>query len=467
MNMQQLEVVQENTYNEMVSVLFDRGICNMVRPVGFGKTYLLGRLVDGFMWSRVVYFYPNSVVRMQSIRDVCSGKVLYVSYNRFARSVGNISNGQFLAELGISETSDILFIFDESTYVGGEKTSIAFKELYDTYGSDNYFVGSTANAIRDGGSVDITERYFGGNGLAYYDVNMGMRDGIYSPIKYYLCSFLMRDGLVERLESQDSWKGMSEESRGKYREFLKNRVVGASTFTGADRVYRKGVEASVPVERRSYMRFIAYFYSKGIMDAQCTAMVDDFRQAFPDKGVVVHRVISKEDVQELYKLKPVSGRIDIIANSGMVQFGYHDTELTGVIMFRSTDSDIVYGQSSLRGLSVMNEWGTLIFDMVGNSTKARERYFKGEKIPIIRIPNSGGSGYIDAENIELYSTEEDVNALYNVVELDRIKKAFKLEKLIKVGIIPIEVACRELGLKDSDLYAGFMKSIEGMRDLIA
>lgn len=467
MNIQQLEIVQDATYNELISVLFEKGICNMVRPVGFGKTYLLGRLVDGFMWSRVLYFYPNSVVKMQSIRDVSKGKVTYISYNKLARSMGNIANGVFFEELGISKTNNILFIFDESTYVGGEKTSVAFKELYETYKEDNYFVGSTANAIRSGGSVDITDRYFEGNGLSYYDVNMGMRDGIYAHIKYYLCSFLMKDGLIEQLESQESWKGMSDQDKGKYREFLKNRVVGASTFTGADRVYKRGIEASVPVEKQRYMRFIAYFYSKEIMDTQCGQMEKDFKSAFSDKEVAIHRVVSKEDVQALYNLKAVPGRIDIIANSGMVQFGYHDTELTGVIMFRSTDSDIVYGQSSLRGLSVMNEWGTLIFDMVGNSSKARERYFKGERTPIIRIPNSGGTGYVEAENIELYSTEEDTNALYNVVELDRIKKAFKLEKLIKVGIIPVEVACRELGLRNPESYDGFMKSIEGIRGLIA
>ena len=205
MNIQQLEIVQEATYNELIFVLFEKGICNMVRPVGFGKTFLLGRLVDGFMWSRVLYFYPNSVVKMQSIRDVSKGRVTYISYNKLARSMGNIANGVFFKELGISETNNILFIFDESTYVGGEKTSVAFKELYETYKEDNYFVGSTANAIRSGGSVDITDKHFGGNGLSYYDVNMGMRDGIYAHIKYYLCRFLMRDRLIKQLVSQDSW----------------------------------------------------------------------------------------------------------------------------------------------------------------------------------------------------------------------------------------------------------------------
>lgn len=103
MNIQQLEIVQEATYNELISVLFEKGICNMVRPVGFGKTFLLGRLVDGFMWSRVLYFYPNSVVKMQSIRDVSKGKVTYISYNKLARSMGNIANGVFFKELGISK----------------------------------------------------------------------------------------------------------------------------------------------------------------------------------------------------------------------------------------------------------------------------------------------------------------------------------------------------------------------------
>ena len=433
----------------------------MIRPVGFGKTYLLSRLIEENNWSDVVYFYPTTVVKMQSLQDMCNKDIRYISYNKLAR---------------LSDTDELhnfkegtLFIFDESTFVCGTKTFAAFKELCSYYETICYFIGSSANQLRKDGT-DVTEAAFRSHSISYYDLNIGIKEGIYSKISYYLCNFElneMTESITAGLESQETWGSYNSEFKSKYSEYLKNKVLKASNIFGASRIYRKGVNECISKEDQRYMRFLAYFYSEEIMEKQCVSLKKDFKEAFPDKTVNIIKILSKQDIDSLYSLSITPNTIDIIVSTGSLQFGYHDSYLKGVILFRSTDSEIVFSQSALRGMSVVNDYGTLIFDMVGNSYKAHKRHFKGEKISIVRLPNSGGKGYISPYNINLYSTESDVDTIFNIVELDRIKKALKLEKLVEQGIVPIQIACKELGLSNEKGYYFFIESIKDVKSILA
>ena len=73
--------IQGKTFEDLKSKLDKFGICNLVRPVGFGKTYLLSKLAEDKKYKTIVYFYPNTTVRMQSIGESCSRthKVISVS----------------------------------------------------------------------------------------------------------------------------------------------------------------------------------------------------------------------------------------------------------------------------------------------------------------------------------------------------------------------------------------------------
>ena len=67
----------------------------------------------------------------------------------------------------------------------------------------------------------------------------------------------------------------------------------------------------------------------------------------------------------------------------------------------------------------------------------------------------------------MYSTESDVDTIFNNVELDRIKKALKLEKLVEQGIVPIQIACKELGLSNEKGYYFFIESIKDVKSILA
>ena len=460
MDYKKLLEVQNKTLLQVITCLKTYRFCNMVRPVGFGKTYLLSRLVEENEWSDVVYFYPTTVVKLQSLKDMCNKRIIYISYNKLARLAESPKDLYKFKK-------NTLFIFDESTFVCGSKTFIAYSKLCELYESSCYFIGSSANQLRKDG-IDVTEKAFKNHSVSYYDLNMGIKDNIYSKISYYFCNFRLDDMLEEvstELVNQDSWSSSDSSFKSKYQDYLKNKILKVSNVIGASSVYKNGINKCILKERQNYMRFLVYFYSDDILEKQCKSLKEDFISAFPGKTINIMKVLHKQDLNELYNLSVSDNTIDLIVSTGSLQFGYHDKDLTGVILFRSTDSEVVFSQTALRGMSVVNTYGTLIFDMVGNSYKAQKRYFKG--IKMIRLPNSGGTGYIEPYNIELFSTQQEVDSIFNNVELDRIKKAIKLEPLIKKNIIPIQVACKELGLSSKESYDFFMSSIEDVKSLLA
>lgn len=62
----------------------------------------------------------------------------------------------------------------------------------------------------------------------------------------------------------------------------------------------------------------------------------------------------------------------------MLNMGYHVSDITGVIMLRSTRSDIIYKQQIGRCLSVKSEYPALIFDLVDNIS-IKPYFMKDEK----------------------------------------------------------------------------------------
>lgn len=448
--------VQQRTYLEVVEKLEKYGICNLVRPVGFGKTYLLAKIAEDKKYSEVVYFYPNVTVRMQSIGENCSRDIRYVTYQMLARQFNNIESGGFIEKVtGRKVNKGILFIFDESHFIGGDKTSEAFLRLYNTYKDGNYFVGSTATSIRSN-KLDVTTEYFKGIQPFYYDTNSGMADGLYYPIKCVYCNFNVSSVAVNELSKNKEYNKMSESSRSKYQRFIMNKTIRVSRIDNAFKVYKNSIINTIPEEHRRYMRFIVFVASYSIMDFQKNFLYEDFKKAFPDKTINIVEVRTSDDLERLSKLGEEENRIDLIMSVDLLQHGYHDGKLSGVIMLRSTTSEKVFSQSTLRGLSVINNHSTLVIDMLGSHSKIENLKFSTYDEPTYSFRNSGGRGYVDKKYINVQSISTNINNIYDLTQIDRLKRALKVDVLVKKGIMPLDVACKELALKKETMYDDFI-----------
>lgn len=124
------------------------------------------------------------------------------------------------------------------------------------------------------------------------------------------------------------------------------------------------------------MRFIAFYPTIQSAKDNAETLRRDFSQAFPDYGVEVTYVSSDvEHDKTVHHLDEeiAPKTIDIIASVNMLNQAYHSTYLTGIVMLRSTFSDIVYAQEYGRAISVTAKNRAIVFDDVGNALLKEDR----------------------------------------------------------------------------------------------
>lgn len=60
--MSRYEIIQQ-TRDDAIHKLKLFRYCNIVRPTGFGKTYILSELASSGFWDPVVYIYPRDIIK--------------------------------------------------------------------------------------------------------------------------------------------------------------------------------------------------------------------------------------------------------------------------------------------------------------------------------------------------------------------------------------------------------------------
>lgn len=460
------------TFNDTKEKLEKFGRCNVIRPVGFGKTYMLTELATNGGYKKVYYFYPREIIRSQVEIDYWDkiqkshSNIKFYTYAKLSRSAGLVEESDWLQGLNGS-----LFIFDESHFIGGEKVSQAFLELYEKYKGKCHFLGASANRIRDLGKTDVSAEYFGGIEPFYYDFNMALEDGIYPTPNYIFNVFdevNTPEDLRLGLQSQKYYQRASENEKRDLMEYLNRNILKQTRYLNQSSCFKHIFEKYLTKEQLSYMKIFAYFSNTKLLDSQSKSMVDAMKVAFPDKKINLIKVSSREgenDTSRVTLLERKEGEIDIVASVDMLSYGYHIDDITAVVMYRSTDSDIIFEQQSHRGISITNKNSALIIDMVGNYSKAENRKFMGmSKATPVGIGNTGGVGMVNPKNINLISFQANVKNLYGRMELDRLYKMKKLINQVELGRMPIEIACREMGFTKVESFYNYKEAYKDIID---
>ena len=60
--MSRYEIIQQ-TKDDAIHKLKLFRYCNIVRPTGFGKTYILSEIASTGFWDTVVYIYPRDIIK--------------------------------------------------------------------------------------------------------------------------------------------------------------------------------------------------------------------------------------------------------------------------------------------------------------------------------------------------------------------------------------------------------------------
>lgn len=353
--MTKLQEIQKATYAEMLDCLDKHGMCNVVRPTGFGKTKMFMDYTMDNLSKQFLYVYDMSSTLNDISAHYNTINVRFVSYAMLSRLSGFDENIRMLTDSNL-----FCIIFDESHLMGGENIQkLLLKALPICQMKGIKVLGGTATPTRSD-MVYVPSRFFGNHVLSTYTLLDAINDGII--LEPYWTAMVHISKLTEDLRKYDN-------------PYLHNRLrqldAAYATRVGAPIIYHDAV-VDVYGEVPDHMKFIVFYPTIQALKDNEDEVVADFSEAFPEHKIHIFAVSSDpehyDDATVADSLSDVKGKhIVLLFAVEMLTQAYHADDMTGIVMNRVTFSNIVFTQQLGRCLSVTAKHRAIVFDNVGNA----------------------------------------------------------------------------------------------------
>lgn len=350
-----------NSLQECMDTLMEKGKCFINRPTGFGKTYIMSELLK-MDFDKFVYLYPRKIIKQmfeQDYADKLVGKP--IEFHTYSKIATNYSREK-LEDLfhHLDSFDNVLFILDEVHMAGATKASLGIEWLQRRFPNAKW-VGGTATAMRADG-FNVNANFFNGNEISHFSFRDAIEKGLYPKLKYVYASYELQQAFekVEKKIHHISDKDVKD----KFLYNLTRYKLQCTNLGDMASVFKKNIGD------KSYQKWIVFFPTKSVLLAKINDLKKWFSEAYPNHEVRELIVFSdreyRKNIEKIPELTNKANTIDLICCIDMLNMGYHVDDITGVIMLRTTESDIIYKQQIGRCLSVKNTNAPIVFDLVGN-----------------------------------------------------------------------------------------------------
>lgn len=356
--MRTLQEIQQSTYNEMCDCLNRYGMCCVERPTGFGKTKLFMDYARNHPTQKHLYIYDVNSVVADITKKYAPQNVVFLSYAAISRKKA----AQDVMKLICSYPWGSL-MFDEAHLLGGENIQQLILDIIPlAVAAGVKVIGGTATKMRTD-LVDVSKRFFSGHGVSEYTILDAIDDKIMLEPVWAVTAHYR-----ELLKSAHKQVGSGGNSYVK--NMLSQLDRAYATIDGVSSVYRDTVQMvynSVP----DIMRFIIFYPTVQSIKDNMFRDVSEFKKAFPAHQIA-HVALSTDSshlstVTEVEEAFTMDGRqVQLIFAVNMLNQSYHSDLLTGIVMYRSTYSNIIFTQELGRIMSVTSKFPGIVFDNVGN-----------------------------------------------------------------------------------------------------
>lgn len=422
---------QEKTLKDAEDKLKEFSKCVIIRPTGFGKTFILTELIHKY--NNVLYLYPSAVIKNTVVNRYCDlitdnetedDSVVDPETIETYRELKEIPNCdlmtyQKLIRLSNKELQDMkydLILFDEVHRVGGKRTKVAVEKLFAYHGDHSKFIGATATPTRMD-NFDVVSHFFNDIMCYTYTLFDAIQDGLIQKPNYcYLTHDYAEDLKTEAINAGEN---IDDED---VKKVIDAKIIELANLFGVPKIIKSVCKTYA--KDTDYMKFIAFFASSQHMDDTIDQVIDWFKKAYPKHNINVLKISSRnngesKNVDVLESLNARKKTIDIIACIDMLNVGYHVDNLTGIIMYRGTKSNTIFVQQLGRALSVGANNSAIVFDIVDNLHK-KAIYELRSSLSNKILRNRKG---VQPENMRSYIEEMSKTELKQ-----RISKELKLDK---------------------------------------
>lgn len=448
----------EETMKEAIEILNIEGKCLIVRPTGFGKSYILSHIAP--LYDHVIYIYPRNIIQLDVKRKyqaVIKGlDIHFVSYSMMVSLMKKKQIGSEEIEIFTNFTNNerSLIILDEVHLAGGNKVSRALDKLIETY-PNAHLLGATATPIRSD-DFNIRTHFFDSCEVSRYSLNNAIQDGTFVKPYYIYGTFLASENFL-KLTNKVKESNMSDERKSKIIKMINSSEMKYAELNNEKEVIKSAIKLAEHDEK--YLKFILFFPNIDTMYMKKESVEKNFEEMYP--GYKIRSMIvasdtteNKKNIKKLQTLKRRNKTIDLVFSIDMLSMGYHVPDINGIIMYRMTCSDIIYVQQIGRCMSVDSELRPIIFDFVGNYFDHKGSFY-GDTVLDSKYGNSKKyENDFDTGSVEIIDNMKEFNEIERLIE---IEEQHEVEEMwIKAHLYknaPLDICCRYTRLdRDEFLY---------------
>lgn len=395
---------REQTFRDILQNIRLYGRCAMIRPCSFGKTMMAYKLFERY--HKCLYLYPSG--------DPYSMFDLIVKVNNSDSKKHSINvechNYNWLWSLSDDEIRALDFdfvFFDEMHKLGGKATSVAAQKLIKAHQGHCNFVGATATPNRMDGR-DVLGTIFHNHITYKYDLDDALRDGIINKPHYFYTGFNVRE-YVKEIGKEINHGKLTEEQLEKILghaalrqlelDELPNQIKRITEKTQPDKTYFKYIVFCQTIRFPRGKKASLVNSSIEELSSERIGIGAILKKAYPDYEINIHKFHSKienktedemtdsdvaqlmSDTQAIRDLEVKDKTIDVILSCEKLCMGYHDDNVSAIMMYRTTKSQQKFTQMVGRAFSCEGKTPINVFDIVDNiHIKPEFNYEKSEDV---------------------------------------------------------------------------------------
>ena len=363
-----IERERQLTFDNVCHLLEKYRRCVMIRPCGFGKTWIGIRLFKLPRYERCLFLHPQ-----KDELNLAKVKETGVSVDTHTYAWLRRLNDKAIRALDY----DLVF-FDECHTLGGDDDGVGAAVTYAAveklmrWHPKTHFLGATATAIRMDG-IDVVDKVFGNHVCYPYTDADAFEDGLLRVPYYFYNVYDVEKKIRERIAKAEKMYGVTIHLRRDQVEgILGDNAVSEANARYMDRHIREKCDTLLPSTH--YMRFLAFYLTNRDINENRRKVERWFLKAYPQHQVVSTVVTNRtavslnavDDLPTAPTRPGFAGRIDIVFSCEKLCMGYHSELVTGLILDRKTTSIAKYQQMLGRVLSFDTERPVIIFDIADN-----------------------------------------------------------------------------------------------------
>ena len=408
-----LEAFQE------INKMIDSGIKKIAVPraTGSGKTYLMGALAEKYNNDKKLVLEPTRPL-LNSIEEKFNefgiANTDFITYQKLIRM-----SGEDIAAM------DYKLIFLDECHHGtapiwGQKIDC----LMSTH-SDSIIFGTSATTVRNDG-VNVIETIFEGNSVGELPLSTAIARKVL-PCPHYITAIYRLDDEFEKIKKRIE---ASTNSKAEKKEFYKKMQEMKLHF---EKSY------GVPLILNKYIKvkngkYLVFCKDKKHLDTMRDIVIDWFKIA-GIKNVHSYAVYSDyPDKEKDYKdfCDDNTDALKLLFSINMLNEGLHIKDISGVLMLRTTQSNLIYLQQLGRLLEADNIGKhLLVFDFVNNFSSVNDGIglLKEIKDAIAKEkendPDFDDSGVEDIDTFFVIDQILEVQEMFKEIE-DRLQGSWDL-----------------------------------------